>query len=79
LPAASDGDLVASGGALHVPAEVVAELMRADGSGASRARTGDLQRATLALSQLSYGPRAAKCSFETVVVGPIEAAMLGPF
>ena len=66
--AASDQDLVAGGGALHPVAEVVAELVGADSdlpviavvgwrSGASRTRTGDLLRATQALSRLSYSPK----------------------
>ena len=66
MPAPSDQDLVAGGGAFHPVAEVVAELVGADDdliiallalrSGASRARTRDLVHAMHALSQLSYGP-----------------------
>jgi hypothetical protein len=72
VSAAGDQDLVAGGGAFHPVAEVVAELVGADGplntisvavrSGASRARTGDLVSATHALSQLSYGPRKGMIS-----------------
>jgi hypothetical protein len=45
-------------------------------SGASRARTGDLQRATLALSQLSYGPVAAQCSGELELPSPMNSESL---
>jgi hypothetical protein len=42
-------------------------------SGASRARTGDLQSATLALSQLSYGPVVRRqCSRELKILGPVN-------
>ena len=44
--------------------------------GASRARTGDLLRATQALSQLSYGPEGVKSSAEFEVTGPIDAKAL---
>src|SRR5439155_22652702 len=64
--AATDVDLSARRGALHVVAEVVAELVGADvddrlghisvGSGAEGIRTPDLCRATAALCQLSYSP-----------------------
>src|SRR5207342_2488209 len=64
---ASDQDLVASRGAFHPVAEVVAEPVGADGhlplltvgpeNGASGARTRDLLTAGQTLSQLSYGPR----------------------
>jgi hypothetical protein len=54
---------MAFGGLLEVVAEVLAELVGAHvqrpncrGSGASRARTGDLLHAMQALSQLSYSP-----------------------
>ncbi len=74
LAAASDQDLLARGGAFHVPTKVVAELVGADllsacagasRSGASGARTHDLCHAMAALSQLSYGPR------KLVVGGPV--------
>jgi hypothetical protein len=59
-----DQDRISSRRLLEVIAEVIAELVRADRrnirtrrmSGASRARTGDLLRATQALFQLSYSP-----------------------
>ena len=45
-------------------------------NGASRARTGDLVPARDALSQLSYGPVAAKCSGEFEVLGPVDSPRL---
>jgi hypothetical protein len=44
--------------------------------GADGARTRGLQRATLALSQLSYGPRPPNCSLELEVLGPIDSELL---
>jgi hypothetical protein len=82
LAATGDRDALAGGRALHVPAEVVAELVGANRddrwvrSGASRARTGDLVHAMHALSQLSYGPRASKCSVERKIVSPVDAGAL---
>jgi hypothetical protein len=71
VPAPSDQDLVAGGGAFHPVTEVVAEPVSTNDSlaiglrsGASRARTGDLLRATQALSQLSYSPKG-------VIVRPV--------
>jgi hypothetical protein len=52
------------------------EFARPFWHGASRARTGDLQRATLALSQLSYGPEPAQCSVELVLLSPVDAELL---
>jgi transposase len=46
------------------------------GSGASRARTGDLLSARQTLSQLSYGPVAAQCSGEFEVLGPVDPPSL---
>ena len=66
LAAASDQDLLARGGAFHVPTKVVAELVGADlvihqprvvSSGARGTRTPDLSAASRTLSQLSYSPR----------------------
>jgi hypothetical protein len=45
-------------------------------SGADGARTRDLESATLALSQLSYGPMRAQCSGEFEVFGPMDPATL---
>jgi hypothetical protein len=45
-------------------------------SGAGGARTRGLERATLALSQLSYGPRVPQCSAELVVLGPVDPRFL---
>ena len=64
LAAAGDEELLAGDGALHVPAEVVAELVGANVllawrvrvSGASGTRTHDLSDAIRTLSQLSYSP-----------------------
>jgi hypothetical protein len=63
LAPARDQDLLAGCGALHVVAEVIAELVGANlthrrihRSGASGTRTHDLLTAGQALSQLSYGP-----------------------
>ena len=44
--------------------------------GADGARTRGLQRATLALSQLSYGPKGAQCSCEFVDLRAVDAALL---
>ena len=45
--------------------------------GASRARTGDLDAASVALSQLSYGPtELPKCSAELEILSPIDAESL---
>jgi hypothetical protein len=52
-------------------------VRRGSGDGAEGDRTPDLQSATLALSQLSYGPLVpSKCSLEIEVVRPINAPLL---
>jgi hypothetical protein len=65
MAASGDQDVVASGGAFHPVAEVVAELVGADeyfgvglSSGASGTRTHDLSAASRTLSQLSYSPES---------------------
>ena len=71
--AASDEDLLAGCGSLHVEAELVSELVGADcgrfvtartyqESGADGTRTHDLAAASRTLSQLSYSPRELKFS-----------------
>ena len=45
-------------------------------SGAEGDRTPDLLDAIQALSQLSYGPRAAQCSAELVLVCPVDPLLL---
>jgi hypothetical protein len=47
-------------------------------SGAGGARTRGLERATLALSQLSYGPRVTQCSAEFVFLGPVDPSVVVP-
>jgi hypothetical protein len=60
------------GGFLEIEQHGARDLSRPDFHGASRARTGDLQRATLALSLLSYGPEPAQCSAELILLSPID-------
>jgi hypothetical protein len=58
--------------------EIVADASDAlEKSGADGARTRDLESATLALSQLSYGPLVpSKCSGEIEVVRPVDTPPL---
>jgi hypothetical protein len=48
------------------------KVRNASGDGAEGDRTPDLQSATLALSQLSYGPVPGQCSFEIELVRRIH-------
>jgi hypothetical protein len=59
---------------LTKPAVRRASVERSDGAGG--ARTRGLERATLALSQLSYGPRVTQCSAEFVCLGPVDSFLL---
>jgi hypothetical protein len=61
---------------LTKPAVRRASVERSDGAGG--ARTRGLERATLALSQLSYGPRVTQCSAEFVFLGPVDPSVVVP-